>query len=407
MAIITIFSGSYCNAEEIVEQVSKRLNPERLDEKLFAEIQSRFGVSKEKLMRTMTGFVPFMNKVTHEQEKNIAYLKAVLSELILEDNKLLHGSASQLLPKTISHLLKVCIIANFDYRQKQCMQITGKSEKDAHRIIHNDDTERGGWTKLIHNKSPYDEDLFDIIIPMQDTSVSEAVDIICDNAGKEALIATTQSLNAVEDYKLATDVNLELIEAGHYDVDVTAADGKAVLTINKYVVRLEQHKEKLSQIAAGTKGVNEVQIKIGKKYTPPSIIPMEDFEMPSKILLVDDEMEFVHTLSERLEARNLESSVVYDGEQALEAVRKDEPEVMVLDLKMPGIDGIEVLRHVKKEHPLVEVIILTGHGSEREKTIAEELGAFAYLNKPVDINVLTKVMKEAYQKVNAAKRGNQ
>ena len=87
----------------------------------------------------------------------------------------------------------------------------------------------------------------------------------------------------------------------------------------------------------------------------------------------------------------------------LDFVEKDEPDVMVLDLKMPGIDGIEVLRLVKRDHPLVEVIILTGHGSEREEAMAEQLGAFAYLHKPVNIEVLTQVMKEAYQKVNESK----
>jgi len=124
-----------------------------------------------------------------------------------------------------------------------------------------------------------------------------------------------------------------------------------------------------------------------------------DFKLPSKILLVDDEIEFVHALSERLQTRNLESMVVYDGEDALAAVKDDQPEVMVLDLKMPGIDGLEVLRQVKKNHPETEVIILTGHGSEKEEELAKELGAFAYLQKPVDIDKLSETMKNAYKKI--------
>ena len=72
---------------------------------------------------------------------------------------------------------------------------------------------------------------------------------------------------------------------------------------------------------------------------------------------------------------------------------------MVLDLKMPGIDGIEVLRRVKQKHPAVEVIILTGHGSDREEKLAMELGAFAYLTKPVNIDVLADTMKQAYSKI--------
>jgi DNA-binding NtrC family response regulator len=77
---------------------------------------------------------------------------------------------------------------------------------------------------------------------------------------------------------------------------------------------------------------------------------------------------------------------------------------MVLDLKMPGIDGMEVLRRMKKEHPHVEVIILTGHGGETEEALARELGAFAYLKKPVDIDVLSQTMKEAYRKLSLTKK---
>jgi two-component system response regulator CpxR len=124
--------------------------------------------------------------------------------------------------------------------------------------------------------------------------------------------------------------------------------------------------------------------------------PWSDLEGVPKVMLVDDEKEFVHTLSERLRTRSLESSIAYDGEQALEMIEKDLPDVMVLDLMMPGIDGIEVLRRIKRDHPEVEVIILTGHGSDREKQLAEELGAFAYLNKPVDVDLLARVMREAY-----------
>jgi DNA-binding response OmpR family regulator len=76
---------------------------------------------------------------------------------------------------------------------------------------------------------------------------------------------------------------------------------------------------------------------------------------------------------------------------------------MILDLKMPGIDGIEVLRRVKGEHPKVEVIILTGHGSEKDREVCMELGAFAYLHKPVDIDVLSQTLKAANDKIREAK----
>ncbi|RPH89904.1 MAG: response regulator, partial [Desulfobacteraceae bacterium] len=118
-----------------------------------------------------------------------------------------------------------------------------------------------------------------------------------------------------------------------------------------------------------------------------------------KVLLVDDEREFVQTLSERLLLREMGSAVAYDGETALSMVREDEPEVMILDLKMPGIDGMEVLKRVKKTHPLIEVIILTGHGSEADKETCLGLGAFAYLQKPVDVDLLSETIKRANEKI--------
>ncbi len=115
-----------------------------------------------------------------------------------------------------------------------------------------------------------------------------------------------------------------------------------------------------------------------------------------KLLLVDDEEEFVKALAERLKMRDLESDMVYDGEQALSFVEDKEPDVMVLDLKMPGIDGIEVLERVKKAYPKIEVIILTGHGTEKDEERAKRLGAFDYLEKPVDIDTLVARLKKAF-----------
>jgi two-component system response regulator CpxR len=80
-------------------------------------------------------------------------------------------------------------------------------------------------------------------------------------------------------------------------------------------------------------------------------------------------------------------------------VEKDEPEIMVLDLRMPGMQGLEVLRRIKRDHPDVQVIILTGHGSAADQDLAEELGAFAYLQKPVNLNRLLDAMKAAYLKL--------
>jgi DNA-binding response OmpR family regulator len=114
-----------------------------------------------------------------------------------------------------------------------------------------------------------------------------------------------------------------------------------------------------------------------------------------KILLVDDEVDFITTLAERLELRDIASRVVHDGESALRAVAEDEPHVMILDVMMPGMKGLDVLQRVKETHPAVQVILLTGQGMTRDGIEGMRCGAFAYLTKPLDLEELITTMGEA------------
>ncbi len=113
------------------------------------------------------------------------------------------------------------------------------------------------------------------------------------------------------------------------------------------------------------------------------------------ILLVDDEVDFITTLAERLELRGVDARVVHDGESALKAVSDNVPQVMVLDVMMPGMKGIDVLRRVKAEHPDVRVILLTGQGKTRDGIEGMRHGAFAYLTKPLDLEELLRTISEA------------
>jgi DNA-binding NtrC family response regulator len=118
-----------------------------------------------------------------------------------------------------------------------------------------------------------------------------------------------------------------------------------------------------------------------------------------RVLLVDDEEEFVSALSERLMLRGIEVESALNGEEALASLVDKEFEVVILDVMMPGLGGLEVLRQIKSTHPNTEVILLTGHGSTREGIEGMRLGAFDYLIKPVDIEEMLAKMKEAASKV--------
>jgi len=395
MAVITLFSGSYCHADDIAEQVARELGYPTINEKLLEETSRRFGVSSEELQNSLAGQGSFLGKLTHTREKHFAYLRLVLAELIQSDNVIVRGCAGHLIPRTIGHVLRVCVIANHEYRVAQAVAQSKLSAKDAARAIHEDDKRKFACTEFLYEKTAYDKSLYDIVLPMHDREVTEAVRAICDLARSEPVQTTERSRRAARDLVLSAQIVLRLAEEG-LTADVHSENGEAILSINKNVVRLGHYRDSLKKVAERVPGVKSVSTRLGPRYRPASANPWSNIEGPPKIMLVDDEKEFVHTLSERLRTRNLESSIAYDGEQALTMVRDEPPDVIVLDLMMPGIDGIEVLRQLKRDHARVQVIILTGHGSDLERRQAEELGAFAYLRKPVDIDTLARVMREAY-----------
>ncbi|MEJ5364916.1 MAG: response regulator [Desulfosoma sp.] len=120
---------------------------------------------------------------------------------------------------------------------------------------------------------------------------------------------------------------------------------------------------------------------------------MEQF----RVLLVDDEREFVTTLGERLEIRGLTVRIAYDGLEALKALEEKPFDVVVLDVRMPGLSGLEILKRMKTSRPEVPVILLTGHSATRDGIEGMRLGAFDYLMKPIDIDRLLEKMREAVQ----------
>jgi len=114
-----------------------------------------------------------------------------------------------------------------------------------------------------------------------------------------------------------------------------------------------------------------------------------------RLLLVDDEEAYVNVLSKRLAKRNFEVTKALSGTQAIQALRKDEFDVAVLDLKMQDMDGIQLLKVFKKMLPQMAVIMLTGHGSEQAALEGTQFGAFDYLTKPCEFEDLVEKILQA------------
>ena len=117
-----------------------------------------------------------------------------------------------------------------------------------------------------------------------------------------------------------------------------------------------------------------------------------------KLLIMDDEKGYVNVLYNRLNKRGFDVTKTYSGFEAIQEVRKKDFDVAVLDLKMEDMDGIEVLKILKKMEPDLEVLMLTGHGSEEAAREGIDYGAFDYLTKPCELGELLVKIREAYAK---------
>ena len=118
-------------------------------------------------------------------------------------------------------------------------------------------------------------------------------------------------------------------------------------------------------------------------------------KIPTRVLLVDDEKDFVEMLGLRLEEAGENVSAAHSGRECLQVLEKKEIDVVILDILMPGMDGIATLKEIKRRFPLVEVIMLTGHGTTESAVKGLKLGAFDYLLKPAHFGELTAKLESA------------
>lgn len=121
-------------------------------------------------------------------------------------------------------------------------------------------------------------------------------------------------------------------------------------------------------------------------------------KLNTRVLLVDDEEEFITTLAARLETRNLNVTTATRGQDAVDLTDRQDFDVIILDVSMPGMDGIETLRRIKEKHPEAEIIMLTGHGTIQTTVEAMKLGAEDYIEKPVEMPALLQKIKDARDK---------
>jgi len=401
MSSIALYYSAFTEEEQIREQLAAASDFNVIqDGDIIDEVCRQHTIDHDKVERTLYGPTSVFNKFTLEREHITALLKTSLSKHLKKSGVIYCGNISLLIPPEVTHVLRIGIVDEKGKRVQRAVT-EGLTERSALKLIKKHDTSATNWSDFLYKKAITDSSLYDIVIPIGSSTPEATVQLIMENYHKPAVLESETSWQAVDDMALAALVEQRLVEKG-YTTKVKSSKGQITLLVNKSVLNFSKLADKLTAIVQGVDGVENVEVHTGKDYHV-SIYRSQEFSLPPKVLLVDDELEFVQTLSERLNTRNYGSYTVFDGEQALDLLGSETPDVMVLDLKMPGMDGIEVLRKTKEANPDIEIIILTGHGSEEDKKICLELGAYAYLHKPIDIAELTAIIDKAHKKIAAVK----
>ena len=401
MSVLMITNGIYSKAQERVEGLSDQLGGRIItDKEIIKETALNHKLKEATLQKVVESRQIAFSDFTHENEKCIACLKEQVAQYVEQGNCILHGLIGHLVPRKVSHVLRVLIITDKDTRVNNGIKALGLTEKEIKNNIAEADRNAFLWTNTVARKKAWNSELYDIVIPTDKMDTGESIRFIMDQIQNLSDISDEIVNKEASDFHLSSRVEIALASLGK-GLSAEADSGSVMVTIDKKVLMLSSFKQKIVNLVMDIDGVTSVDTKIGKNYYQTDITHNYNFETPTRILLVDDEKEFVQTLSHRLKMRQFANEIVLNGEQALEFTNREETDVMVLDLKMPGIDGIEVLKKIKQTKPEIEVIILTGHGSEEDRKKCMDLGAFAYLQKPADIDLLTRTMQQAYDKINA------
>lgn len=405
MSSIAIFPCRHTPAENVLKGLQNKLDLSvYTDEDLIKETAASSGLSSDKLKNAIYGKTSVFNAFTFEREKHINALRQTLSQKLANDSAcIFDGFLTSLIPPKVSHVLKVLIVESNLERVSYATN-NGMEERAAQKSRKEFDKMAYRWTDFLFGKEAYDSSLFDLVLPVGQKSERALTEDVVKSFHTTSVLKSDASQKAAEEVVTESKIEAILLENGH-KVDIVVSGDTATLVVKEDILNFSKLEGELKQLALQVEGVMKVEVKDipGSK----SIYRKQKFELPSKVLFVDDEKEFVNTVSERLIGRDVGTYGVYDGETALLVVDEDKPDVMVLDLKMPGLHGVEVLRQTKERAPDVEVIILTGHGTMDDMQECMKLGAFAYLNKPVDIEELSATIKAANEKAQEnAKKAN-
>jgi len=265
MAVITISRGSFSKGKEVAEKVAGRLNYDCISREVLLEASKRFNIPEMQLSRAIHDAPSILDRFQHSKQAYIAYIRSALTQKVKKDNIVYHGLAGHILLKGVPHVLKVRITARLEDRIAAEMKRESIGESEARSLLLKDDQERRRWTKNLYNADPWDSSLYDLVIRIYKLSVDDAVDMICQTAGREPFRTTDSSRHMMDDLALACQVKAALIDQIH-DIAVTSEYGNVII-YTKTQERLGQSlKKKVKTLEKEIEGINNLEVHAGLPY---------------------------------------------------------------------------------------------------------------------------------------------
>lgn len=259
MPIITISRGSYSKGKEVAEKAAQKLGYECVSREVLLEASEEFHIPEIKLIRAIHDSPSILNRFTYGPERYIAYVQAALLEHFRKDNIVYHGLAGHFFVKGISHVLKVRIIADMEYRVRFVMEREGITRAEAFHMLKKDDKERRKWSQRLYGIDTWNSSLYDLVIHINKITADDAVDIICHTVRLKDFQTTPESQKAIEDLFLAARVKAALIDIKP-DIEVFAQDGVVSVKMEVPSTHEQVLINKINKKAKNVAGVKRINI---------------------------------------------------------------------------------------------------------------------------------------------------
>ncbi|MFC2008336.1 cytidylate kinase family protein [Chloroflexota bacterium] len=265
MAIITVSRGTFSGGRSLAESVAERLGYRCLPRVALYETANRYGVSEEKLSKAISEAPHLLEHLSSDRARYLACARAALLNEVKGDNVVYHGLAGHFLLKGVSHVLRVRVIANMEFRIKAAMDRSHLTREDAIQVLRTMDDKRARWTRFLYHVDWGDPSSYDLVINLDQISLDSACEIVCSTVSLDEFKTTPEWRITVDDLVLSTEVRAAIAanaaSKNIADAGIEIEADKGVVTIGGTVASLGDA-DKIREIVRTIPGVNEIDSKM-------------------------------------------------------------------------------------------------------------------------------------------------